>query len=631
MAEDTNYFPDVVLDVLMRGFDVTDWGRHTDTVLFAKTYNNAHKVRLQPDNKLYYFPDDTRIEEDRDADGTEALIFRNQHEIDENTFKESVEASIGYGGFTASVEQGLTEYSKVDKNTTTNTSLNAYYKKIVRVSRTSTARLDDDFSKALLALNKPDADFRGFFQDYGTHYLKEGFVGGSLVLRMVADESVLDTDNARDTKEKIKAGFKGGVNADAKADIENSVKRQLNIANKEVHTEWHAVGGDGDGTSLKDFLKSVETLRELLCDATSIATKAVRPTFRPIYELVADASLKAALKAALGKYIAQSDFALGVAKEVDPNTNYRAPSDGFVYGRLWGVDGINRGWAYLVSDTMNTPSTQRAATAVHPPDSSVREADRVYLRSMSFFSPVRKGDHYNIQTQAAAGTVSSKQFFQPFELGFGDWVKLENEVPRQAAEDGLVVAVLNSGDRNNYGKVFGLVSRTSDPQSWRDYDPYGTAAIVFGQDAQVFGWIQSICIPVPKGKWYNVHHEIFFGSSTVEAYWLPLRGRFAFGSIEQINEGRYTALTDGLIFGIATASDGARGWASIRVAEDTSKLQSGESLVATTGVQNSPPALFPENSLIAPVRRGQAYQATTGLEVGDVKGRYWFMQIVKSA
>src|SRR5262249_24244074 len=280
--------------LLTCGFDALSWD-FVDPPTFELSFEKGVTIALHrgQEEKVYDVPDGMTPIRLYEANGTEAMIFKGVHCIDEEKFRSSIEASVGAFGVNAKVSSSLAKYSKIETDDKLTTTTVGYYKTIYRIRRDKFDNLSSAFREDLKNLppsygSDNRGQFDNFFHKWGTHFLTTGFFGGIWVMNTIIEESVFDRLDKQDVKTSVEAGFSAGTNkGSARAEIEENTMHSLGLTNKQSKITFHSVGGNSN-TDIKDWLKSVDDIMVFLKDAQCMTSDTTRPIFAPVWQLAAE-------------------------------------------------------------------------------------------------------------------------------------------------------------------------------------------------------------------------------------------------------------------------------------------------------------------------------------------------------
>src|SRR2546423_12910279 len=175
---------DLMGSSLTMGFNAKSWTLAADRI-FDPQYTSGQTVMVQHQgaDAAYNVPDGMVVNQDIQAFGSDATVFRHGFSELESDFSTSVEASVGAEGVSADLSFALAKSSDVKNDNTSNVVLVSWYKTIFSFNRVSAPltgyTLTENFNNEVAAL---PADytattapkFFAFFNKWGTHYLFSG-------------------------------------------------------------------------------------------------------------------------------------------------------------------------------------------------------------------------------------------------------------------------------------------------------------------------------------------------------------------------------------------------------------------------------------------------------------------------
>jgi MAC/Perforin domain-containing protein len=626
--------PGLSATTVAHGFDAANWN-----FVYAPIFELSYKER-DPDQGIgvvtlrhgsqdndYDVPDGMTVLPHYEQRGTEAMIFRGVHSVDEQKFSTSVGASLGTEGVSASTSFSIASSSRIETGQTWSTTVISYYKTIYSLHRDRVGDLTPAFKAELAQLPAtytPDSDskFKEFFQKWGTHYLVRGHFGGNWVMSTIIQESILDKLDTEEIKSSVETTFdEGVVSGSAKADIEKNTSKSLNIQDKSTHIRWHTLGGDSD-KELNDWLNSVDIAVELLNDVLSIATdkeNGVMPLFDPIWKLVADVARQKAVSDALAAYLppeqAQDDT---VPPPISPllNQNYQAATAGFLTAWVNTNNQVIGAEIHAHNDGNSDPKMERSAAGVH---TSAND----HMASASLFTPVRAKDWYSI-TDLPGHPGTTQIFFQPFPLDLGEWATLSvNQLYTGRDQDGFVVATIAYAQDGARGSIIGkqMVNGT--------LIACAASSVHLFRDADVFVAVESFCMPVVKGSDFQIDFVPTSNSPSVTVYWIPMGPSHRMRPVQFFspnlgNQAQSNGILTAFLF---CAADRSMGNLDIEVS-DSPDFKSTTVITRTTvelyPVSGLPLPLsmsdkyVPYNSASALVRKGTWFRANCATAMGTV-------------
>ena len=509
--------------VIACGFDAVSWD-FLHRPIFDLTFTNR-TVNLRQGNGFaqYDVPDGMTVDPDYSFDYMQAMIFKGVHCLDEETYSSSMEASLGVDGVSLTASTSLARFSSIETDDKETTTTVGCYKIIYHFTRDEVGNLlppfKDDLDGLPSSFESGTSDkFFDFFRKWGTHFLAGGFFGGDFVMNTFIEEKVFNTLKTSDVTNAVKGGFNDGVdNASAKAQIEEKTRDLLQLNSKQSRIQFHSLGGDSD-KEIDDWLKSVDVAIMFLNDVLAMTTKNIRPLFAPIWQL-ADESRQAALKQAWSAYPPadeQQDDTLPPPTTGQIDTNVQSAADGFLsvlLGASPGGDPLHLGEIHAHTDTDPNPKRRVAGAGVF-------QQAACKINQASLFVPVRRGDYYIASYGQHYGNLSNTVTFQPFPLGFGNWLQLSfNQIYNGRDEDGFVVVAIDR-DTDHEGQFAGFVIGSQVLNG--NLTPCAGASIGGGgptPDGRT-SWVltDSFCMPVAKGTAFRID------LTNRPPAWLPIIG-----------------------------------------------------------------------------------------------------------
>jgi hypothetical protein len=518
----SHHLPDGLDSIIAAGFDALNW-KFVDYDIFQISYQGNNIVTLPRNgaDEDYDVPDGVTVRPDSPQAYTETTIFKGVHSIHQSDFSTSISASLGIDGINASTSFSLAESTRVETDDQKTTTSKSCYKLVYHFTRDDTDKLTTGFAGDLNDLpisydpgNQDNKNkFIKLFQKWGTHFLSDGYFGGSFVMRIVIDASTFDKLDTSDIASKVETNFGNGVlSGSASAEIKKKTMDSLQLDSNSTQIDIYAVGGTKSAEQFNDWVDSVDASVMFLDDALAVSTAAIRPIFAPIWQL-ADGARQVALQQAWKAYLPpekRQDDALPPAIPGQLNTNVQAATDGFLSALMSTVNDGDGSETYANTDGDPNPATKRASAGVH-------QYGWQQINKGSLFIPVRANDYYSVAYSPRWGTVANGMAFQPFPLDFGDWEQLSfGQLYPARDRDGFVVASIYYHGDGNQGFIVGsqvvkgaLTPCAASSVHW--YDDHSLAVAT-----------ESFCMPVVKGADFQIDLTNTSGSVSGLVFWIPM-------------------------------------------------------------------------------------------------------------
>lgn len=523
--------------------------------------------------------------------------------------------------------------------------LNYYIQQILAFQRlqiTSSTALDANFVAAISALptqvntTQEQSAYFAFFDDYGTHYLTKGVMGGTIVMETDIDDSVLNSSNTTDIKLGLQLGFNGVVNSGtmnvtAAYNASDFMKSHQN----NIQTSLNVMGGlyDSSASKISDWYNSLYITPSLLI--TQFDPKAgPLSSFSCISNLASIAVSNKNLAPTIAQNIVtmlsaylKMDFVedgyLTSPRQVQPNFVANASfGDGFVFGTLRNVaKDHSSNYAIAVEDDgTNNPSSVRASAAVNYSTSG----DTI-VPTASFFMPTRFKSAYNVRVPASSNVTASIYYVglgKPQTASLGTWETIAMNSSIVAPSDGFVVASI---DYNNDNGARGYIQGTLPviQNGTVSSKVVAGASQHYYSDDGTYVNSNSFCMPVCKSQAYSVAFEKTSRTPAATGLFIPLStdGSLAFsGPLQQRNEGTiYVAESDGFLLAYLHygKNNGGRGYVNLYTFKNQDDPKSTETELMSLGLLGSTSVhqwshddtYVPINSVCIPVPKGNAYKA----------------------
>ena len=499
---------------------------------------------------------------------------------------------------------------------------------IYSIRRTGADELTQEFSDALAGLpvefvsgSKSQQDFFGFFDSFGTHYLKTGRFGG-----FVAMEASIANPLFEKLKEaEIVAGVKSGFGAIVKsgrmdAGIAYRASKFLGRYKDQICINIYT-GGGARRDSIRGYFQTIPVRPILLTNTAAFG----KTEFVCFDTLIKDEAKRKAFNKAVEAYISGGDSsgsAIGVGKMQDMGGVYRTTADSLVLGTLK-TSASGQAEFRVFSDDSSALSTMRGCCSVSNYPSFSGKLIGSQVCHASFLLPVRRGNYYSVKKESMSGSPDY-QFLEYSLLSrdtpaIGEWQPIVTDAPVKATSDGFVIAIIDCvRNLGSQGAIFGQIS--CDAKNFSDVA--AATACRSNEPYTCFASRQSFCMPVRKGESYIVKTEIKNAKPEYQTFWTPLSERIALfqSPVSRMRDSVYKAHSDGLLTVLAKASgsDGL-GHIEVRMASELNNLDSTP--VAQTSV-HAPVIIY--NSITIPVHKGYYYKIVPNVEVGAVDVlAYW--------
>lgn len=608
--------------VLKVGYNARS-GEFCGQPIFKVTYNNKQKIAFGPEltKTEYDVPDQITVVEHTQL----VKVILQELLKTEEDFKRkfSIKTDVEGSGVAISAKAhfAMTDSNRLFTSHETEYHYAFHVQSVFKVWRNETL-LSNKFQERIAALTASDTSaFKAIFDEYGTHYLKHGHLGGYMTMTTEIDKSVVEKSSEKEIIAGLEMGYNGIVNSGSvkvESAYNGSDFLKRNQSTMKVRTD---TTGGLTQDKLESWYRSCFSLPALIPLADKQAK--IDVSMSPITNLLPNGPVKTAMIAALRDYLPEEQPELknfGAPEMLEPDKPKLKGRDGLLIGHLWVGGNGPRG--YIVGKTDNTedPQLVRGAASVH-----YSTDDDKQVRINSFLMPVRKTDGVVGNYVNTWGQPDKNYRFIPFgpaedQSYLGEWQEQSLDTPFSATTDGFVVCTIWA-DRPNRGSVF--LRDTSNNN-----------ALLAASSAHAYDesdtWYEcaSFCAPVRKGLTVQVESQPTVGTPRIYANWVPVQ-RVAFGARQTRTVGRtFTAATDGFLVGVLAAADGngSRAQLEVRVGPPKSSSLNHEHNLGLASVHHYERGnhWLRYNSTAVPISKGSVYQAVLSAVYGRVDCTlYW--------
>jgi hypothetical protein len=457
--------------------------------------------------------------------------------------------------------------------------------------------LDSDFVSDLAKLpsemNNNFQLFIDFFDLYGTHFLKNGSFGATLLMQTSVEKSLLKELSEREITAAITAGYSGAVTSgelSASTVIKNSEKLQKNQSS--VSLLFQSLGGTLT-SDLKEFAKGVPDNPVLLLSTLDKSLPAAELV--PISRLCTDAKKAAVINQAIVSYMLISEAQDGMISSAEPvvaNTSVKAGTDIIILTSLYESTGPVVEQATLTAKEGQAVNTATAAVNFSP-------SAQAYIAAATASLPVKANSEYNFTDTGNTAQAFAFSIAAANNSILGAWTPLTEGQTVNAPSDGLVIVNLTEAAAGSSGRV--LLS-VQDKQ---------VAACSVSNKGSVVVTGNNFCYPVSRNTPIRINASLD-GNVKTQYLFVPFGSLVASlsPSVSRTTGINYTAQNDGfLLASLTAAADGNFGTLCAEVynnGDSTSKpsIKTGTSTfnVSSVGVN------LPVNSLCVPVSKGSVYK-----------------------
>ena len=456
-----------------------------------------------------------------------------------------------------------------------------------------------------------------FFDDYGTHYITTGVVGGVLIMETIIKKSLISSSNSLDIKNTVEGAYDGIINKGSfKASMKIDTSNSQSLANTSLKAEIFTIGGefnsDKDQTK-KEWQDSVYNGPILLY---GIPNNKELPLsrFKSISTLVdyasGDVAIKGNMELMLEKYIGETDESSILSYSHDDikfGQVYNNIEEGFIISSIKKKNDNDKGLIQVMNDDNNSPTELRASASMYYWPGAICNVE-----SASFIMPKPSGTKF-IKHKDISGKTEISQKYVSFSglkgKGLQDWPKKEVEIGTQiiASEDGFLMANIDWNDED--GARGDIICFIYETDKW--VKVAGSSQHYY-KNGGVLVPSNSFCVPIKKGSTYFFQFNKTSRDPVAKAFFIPLSqdvlkfGEFQPGDKDNI----YTAEEDGFLLAHLDATVGQRGYVDLYCSNnELEKLE--ENLIASTSVHywEEGDVYVGYNTAMIPVPKGYTYKA----------------------
>lgn len=310
--------------------------------------------------------------------------------------------------------------------------------------------------------------------------------------------------------------------------------------------------------------------------------------------------------ASAGVPITPTPPVIGELKSIPPMTQDATSSDGFLCAYL-NIDDQHKGNRGSVECVLTEKWESVGVASAH----NYPEHDRWVSRA-ALFVPLLKQTNYYLKVNSTSGSIDSQTKAHWADLKIGQLgaptpIKVEKNLPAATAPtDGFLLCQatkLRNGDRSVLSVYLDVTDRVIMASCCQHaYDEH-----------DVHYPMESFCVPLQANTKYRIEVWPYTlkGEPVWYATWIPLQGAKLGSSIQNVENVKYVAQSDGFLVGVLQCNDGGRGYCEVHVG--TADL-SREQLLALPAVAGTSVHEYHEhdtwmmaNTVTVPIRRGTSY------------------------
>lgn len=558
-------------------------------------------VNFGPYDKTYDFPEGVQFN-----GVANFLNFSDDELVDSaSNFQQKFSVGISAGGKVkrltmgaeASLSSKLATNAKLSHSTSQKRFFSFAVQTIYQIERATPTATTTDFANAIKGLptslaNSSDfASYESFFNQYGTHYLIRGSMGGFFCVQTDVDKTLLESDTAAAISGALSASFNASIASGTfKLESEFEKGQYLKDSLEGTRSRYSCRGGIFD-TDLHNWVMS--------CFRNPILVPGISGINEPVLKPLSDyapTAIQPVMEQALRSYLA-GERHIGTPQWVELATHATASSSGLL------VASVTAQADYLQANLQGLLGANQKVIG-----GCASVAGTLGINSASFCVPINAGDEYHcVVSTTSPAPVTSIQFV-PISGALNDGSCFAAPVPLDVASgtvdfvpprDGLLVGMATSSAQN----CAIMLQRSFDDETVM------IGGCMGGSDNAYV----SCTIPVLAGITITGTAGYYSGTGTspYNLNFIALQNGLKWGKPRLLAIGnKYTASSDGLVTGLAMAASNLIS-AGITVADSLSTF---DSVVLSAGATsfssgaNTGQSLY--NSLTVPVRKGQVFQPT---------------------
>ena len=589
--------------------------------------NPVFEVTTDADNTVMWNGVETKVPDQISASsGTEftqvdsTLVLRNEADYD-RTFSLSLGAEFSGATFTGSTNSSLLYHGNLFESQDKTYALNFAQQRVLSFERlTPKIALEDDFATALGSLPADTATsaskqkYIEFFDLYGTHYITNGAMGGTLVMETDVLNTLWTEQNSLEVRAAIEAGFEGVVKSgNVSSEAAYGASQYLEAYKSDIVIKTNVMGGlYSQGESINAWQESLYNSPILLLDIPHGQSLTV---LAPISHLVGCVSglssdIASNIDSMMQAYMTQDesiDGLLASPENIPFGVVKERKLGGFVLASIQSESNGDRGYLHASEGTDQSSLPNRATASQH-------HYGAVRIPDSSLMMPVRgekagtekAGTSFVANEKLTSGQPSTSAKYVGFAIQDDPLDAYENVElnTTHTSTGGFVVAYVDwNKDDGSRGYIHGLldgaiVAGASQHRYW---------------DQNIIVPTNSFCMPVPAQSTFQVKFEITSGNPIAGAFFVPLAGNLSLSKPENRQEGiGHPAKTDGfLVAYLHQTADGNCGSVKLYSHSNATDLTLGE--LASTSIHywtgGQPGPYVPCNTATIPVSKGNYYKA----------------------
>ena len=628
------------MDNLSQVCDATEYGinmlngRYAISPTFVLSFTKNNKIPWNDGDRTY--PDQIKAFANSAFKSSSKTILMESEADYDRVYSASVSAEYSGVAFSATASSDFMYHGNLFTSDSTTYGLDYRVQRLCYFNRSTSIHqqnLTDDFVSSIQALpeditSQDNQDvYRDFFENYGTHYLSMGSIGGSYYMETSIADSVFKNKTEEEIKIAVSMGYQGLVSS-GKFSAEAAYKASdfLNQHRNEISIGIEILGGTyAPNKDITAWVTSLYQYPTVILGIPS-STDTLGSTLRSISRLAviagASTTIKANIETLIRKFTSSAQDSTGLItdrKDAPLNTVAHAPLGcGFISSTVASRNNGDRGWVRCYLGSTVNPTQEVAAASQH----FYTDHDDMIPYS-SLLTPLPMGQNYKLTTQATAGNPAFSANFFGFGTdtvpALGAMVTKAVNIDYVAETDGLLCGVLDINHNGDRGYLLAQVNGTMRAGcSVHQYD-----------DSDHYFPCNSFTLPIRAGEHYKVVYFPTCNQPTAKVNFVPITApNVKLQPAQQLSPGtNYTATLDGFVVCYLDADqNGERGYLTL-----TTQPQGGGasslSASASTAVHayTGSDTWIRYNTATLPVAKGDtyscAYTPTCGYPSLNI---YWY-------
>ncbi len=592
--------------------------------IFTLSYNKGHTVNWG-DMGARSIPDQLSASAAPSSHKESRTILLEVEADYDRTYSASIDASYSGVAWSGSLKSSFLYHGNLFTSTSSSYALDCYIQSVLKFKRLNFTKsdLDADFVSAICNLpldtvgdNKQK--YFDFFNSYGTHYLQEAEMGGTIVMETDINDDVFNTSTELEVSAAISVGYEGVVSS-GKLDAEAAYKASdfLKKHENNISISLSVMGGlfspDGTITAWQNSIYNNGPILLLNSPTTTTSFTQLVCISRLATIAGAQEGISSNIESMLVQYMntsSEKDGLIGRTKtnrfsDVIEATN----GDGFFVGTITKKDNGDRGWLVSSNDTSENPTTNRVFASQHYYTDSDKQ-----IPSASFLLPAKNGNTSVSNANPTSGYPTTVLNYIALgdidEAMLQDWLPVDLGSEHIASTDGFVVSYVDWNDSNGArGYVIGA-QYSSTLNKWVNIA--GASQHKYsGSDIHVPN--NSFTMPVRKDTKYKVLFTATSPNPVAKAFFVPISSTISFFKDYETRtaNNNFHAKTDGfLVAYLAMKNNGDRGYVDLfSYPNEANLLKNGKLSSTSIHYYTGSDVQVPYNTATIPVAKNNYYTA----------------------